>query len=96
MRFKPEQKVICIIPQGESWCNNEGVVPGIGGYGPEHREIVTVDHYSDLYPDGVCFIEYPRVDNGERYYFADCWFEPLCDISELTAILESEPVHQTI
>ncbi len=84
MRFKPGQKVVCVI-KGKPWHY---------GFGPEYNEVVTVLRACECgCLDGVKFVEYLTPKPGEEIAYMDCDFEPLIDITELTEILEQQPEH---
>lgn len=88
MRFKPGQKVICIRAIDWVYDNQTFSAKPIG---PKKDEIVTVWQYN---PDDETYIilsEYRKHQSGWMQSFEEKNFEPLMDISELTAILE----HQT-
>lgn len=85
-KFQEGQQVICKHPTG-MWL---GVVPG-----PFFNEVVTVSKYSAIHPGYIELIEYPvsRCGMSLPDCYAQDWFEPFMDISELTEILEQQPEH---
>ena len=88
-RFKEGQQVVSM--RGERWSL---------GVGPKDGEIVTIEKYHiDKFGYSFCFLigytQCPLGDN-QRIDFNDKYFEPLMDISELTAILESEPIENKL
>lgn len=93
MRFEPGKKVVCI--NKNSWPL---------GFGPDFNEIVTVQHYGifklpfNPHTHWLAFEEYQELDqsDGLRIGYAAKYFRPIADISELTAILESEPQTQSV
>lgn len=82
--FQNGQKVVCVHPTG-MWL---GVFPG-----PFYGDIVTVDRYSEIHKSSIELKEYPVsfVGNDLPDAYAQVWFKPLADISELTEILEQQP-----
>lgn len=82
--FQKGQKVICTHPTG-MWL---GVFPG-----PKNGELVTISKYSDIHKSYVELVEYnfSNVGNDLPDCYAQSWFKPLADISELTEILNAQP-----
>lgn len=93
MRFEIGQQVVCI--KDENWDY---------GFGPKKNDIVTVKHfgYFRTHPkDGsfmlnkfwLAFHEWPQMIDGRHNAYAAKFFRPVAEITELTEILESIPVH---
>lgn len=84
MRFKPGQKVVTAYKSQDPNAIEHTYKPKLG-------EIVTVKSYCGIYPTYIYLVEYSTVINGCVHVYPEECFEPLMDISELEAILQSEP-----
>lgn len=93
-RFTKGQKVVC------TYRTPSKIITKIGHDGkartapvPQFNEIVTVDEYSHIHTGCITFFEYPYIPPGDDFpcCFDQRHFEPLCDISELTEILNAQP-----
>ncbi len=84
-RFSEGQQVICVHPTG-MWL---GIVPG-----PFMNDIVTINKYSAIHSGYVELKEYPvsRFGNDLPDCYAQDWFKPIGDITELTEVLNAEPI----
>jgi hypothetical protein len=96
MRFKPGQKIVCIIDNACLWTSQN---TGEKSIGPKLNEIVTVKGYSILLPNNVILYEYESLTStGSRRTFRETRFEPLIEdrLEEYVKSLESieEPVTQ--
>lgn len=88
MRFKPGEKVVCIL-RGCWYDSNTNEKTK----GPQYSEIVTVlGYYTYRY---IILKEYqyanPHLNPGLPDHYDDAAFAPLMDISELTEVLQQEP-----
>lgn len=92
-RFKPGQKVVCIRKAGKIWRGYDSDGNPCSNVGPEFNEIVTVSKSPSLWDDAMTLEEYQHVPPGQTLpcAYAQQYFEPLMDITELTEILESQP-----
>lgn len=80
-RFKPGQQVVCVVDDNMSEYTVKSVKKG---------NVYTVRAYDCPVPNFLTLIELP--DD----WFKETIFEPLMDISELTAILESETITERV
>jgi hypothetical protein len=91
MRFKHGQQVVLIDKR--SWISND--TRTVAKYPcPKYNEIVTVDSYVD--DKFMYLVEYNVFAVTGRAEYCEDGFAPLCDISELTSILESVPQTESV
>ena len=91
-RFKLNQKIVCV--KETAWVISEqshvkNFKPS-QTWGPKYGDIVTVSGFE--FQNSITLLEWPFSEGGRPASFNENRFAPLMDISELTAILESEPI----
>ncbi len=90
MRFKPNQKVVCVRPNKPYIENNKH------WWGPKFNEIVTIDRYSIQNPKSVELKEYPQIARASLpISYREEHFAPILDDKVITELLEESFQEQT-
>lgn len=87
-------KMVCI--KKDTWVNSLTSEEWPKGFGPKFNEVVTIEGQCPDWPDSWMIKEYPTVPSGRLASFKKRHFAPLGDISELTEILQSEPITEKV